>query len=436
MKGKPLAIYIHIPFCVKKCAYCDFLSAPASLDIQKKYVKALKQEIIAEAGRLLKNTREQKPNNKLEEIKLSDKDCTKKEQQSVDGSTQSRISGQKNECLTEYSVTSIFFGGGTPSILPAGIIADLLAVIREYFVVLPEAEITVECNPGTLDRKKLDSYLKAGVNRLSIGLQSANDQELALLGRIHTFRQFQENYQIAREAGFRNINIDLISGLPGQTVQVYENTIKEVLALAPEHISAYSLIVEEGTPFFEKYQAGKLLLPNEDTEREMYSLTGKLLCLSGYAQYEISNYAKPGFECRHNLCYWERQEYIGFGLGSASLIQKERFTRQRGLSEYLSAVETKRDTRIDRHRLEKKEEIEEFMFLGLRITRGVSKARFQQEFHLKMEEVYGDILKKYQKLGLLFIDQDTVALTPRGIDVSNIVLCDFLLDSFPDMEKQ
>lgn len=394
MKKKPLAIYIHIPFCERKCAYCDFLSAPASFDIQKKYVEALKQEIMAEAkGQFYENKEKQESTN-----------C----------------------------VTSIFFGGGTPSILPAGIIADLLSVIRKYFVVWSDAEITVECNPGTLDRKKLDSYLEAGVNRLSIGLQSADDKELALLGRIHTFAQFQENYRIAREAGFHNINIDLISGLPGQTVQTYKNTIKEVLALAPEHISAYSLIIEEGTPFYEKYQAGELILPDEDIERKMYALTGELLCLAGYRQYEISNYAKPGFECRHNLCYWQRQEYIGFGLGAASLIQKERFTRVRGLSEYLSAVEKGRDTRTERHLLIKKEEIEEFMFLGLRVTRGVSKAQFRQEFHLEMEEIYGDVLKKYEKLGLLFIDKDTVALTPRGIDVSNTVLCDFLLESLPD----
>lgn len=383
---KQFAVYVHIPFCIKKCDYCDFLSAPASADVQERYVQALIREIRAE--------------------------------------------GAAEQADRTEQVISVFFGGGTPSILQAGRIGDILQALRECFVFAPEAEITVECNPGTLDAARLSSYRQAGVNRLSIGLQSADRSELRLLGRIHTWEQFEESFALARGEGFCNINVDLMSALPGQTAASWENTLRSVLLLHPEHISAYSLIIEEGTPFYGRYAEGtrRGLLPDEDAERAMYARTGELLAAAGYEHYEISNYALPGFACRHNICYWERTDYIGFGLGAASLRQQERFSRLRGLKEYMAAAEEGRSTRTEIQKLSQKDEMEEFMFLGLRLLRGVSAARFYEQFGCRPEEVYGDVLDKYERLGLLAREGERIFLTERGIDVSNVIFSDFLLD--------
>lgn len=342
---KKLSIYIHIPFCVKKCVYCDFLSFGAddpqinrSGAVRKAYVQSICREL------------------------LSYKSISK-----------------------DYIVKTIFIGGGTPSILLPGEIMNILATLRSIFKVDEEAEITIEVNPGTLTAIKAAEYLAAGINRMSIGLQSAHNDELAMLGRIHTYEQFLTSYQTARDAGFRNINVDLISAIPGQTLHSYLDTLERVLKCRPEHISSYSLIVEDGTPL-----AGdqKLLskLPDEETDREMYEATGKVLEMSGYKRYEISNYAKPGYECRHNIVYWTMDEYIGIGIGAASFFNGRRYSNTSDIKQYVDTMEEVFEKRsIDeayripellsiRH-IDETVDIdtlmEEYVIFGLRMTRGI-----------------------------------------------------------------
>ncbi|QUO33579.1 oxygen-independent coproporphyrinogen III oxidase [Faecalicatena sp. Marseille-Q4148] len=390
MKKKELEIYIHIPFCVRKCAYCDFLSGPAAPEEQKAYVRALIKEIRAAA-------------------------CYR----------------------SRYEVTTIFFGGGTPSLLAGEQLDEIMKAIKESFLIRKDAEITMEMNPGTANREKLKAYRRVGINRLSIGLQSANNQELKILGRIHTFETFLETYQMAREEGFDNINVDLMSALPGQTEESYEETVQKVLTLAPEHISSYSLIIEEGTPFFEWYGKGESgnmpELPDEDTERCMYRRTKELLEEAGYYRYEVSNYALPGKECRHNIGYWERKDYLGFGIGAASLLEENRFSNVRDRSVYVQALEQYEGEevfaaiRTEKEVLSKEDQMSETMILGLRMMKGIAKDEFHKRFGKAMDEVYGDVLKKYIDWNLLELTQDNrVRFTEQGISVSNIVLADFL----------
>ncbi|MDE7197613.1 MAG: radical SAM family heme chaperone HemW, partial [Lachnospiraceae bacterium] len=275
-KMRELSIYIHIPFCVRKCLYCDFLSASADAGKMESYVNLLLREI--------------------------------KEQSLFYG---------------DHRVISIFLGGGTPSLLPAEAAGRILGQIRENYPVAADAEITMECNPGTVTAEKLGNYAAHGINRLSLGLQSTEDEELARIGRIHSYRDFLETYTLAREAGFRNINIDLMAALPGQSVGSYRRTLERVVKLSPEHISAYSLILEEGTPLY--VNQSRYIFPTEDEDREMYALTGKYLAKAGYQRYEISNYARDGFACRHNRVYWRRGDYVGFGLGASSMVENVRW---------------------------------------------------------------------------------------------------------------
>lgn len=386
-----LELYIHIPFCVKKCLYCDFLSAPSKEEERQEYVEGLCRQI--------------------------------------------RTYGALAEV---YHIVSIFIGGGTPSILTADQIILILEAVYDTFAVDAEAEITIEMNPGTVTKEKLKAYKELGINRLSIGLQSAKDEELKRLGRIHTFEEFLATYRLAREMGFDNINVDLMSAIPGQTVRGWEETLRKAAELRPEHISAYSLIIEEGTPFYEMYKdrctdeghegnrsAGKELrseegtgelrregiaeLPGEDEERRMYWRTKDILKEYGYRRYEISNYALPGYECRHNLGYWDRTEYLGIGAGAASLMGHRRW-----------------NCGEEPVTLSRKEEMEECMFLGLRKTEGVSKERFAAEFGCSMESVYGEVIKRMCGIGLMEDTGRFVRLTERGIDVSNGVMCEFL----------
>ena len=381
-KNRSLEIYIHIPFCVKKCAYCDFLSFQAGKKEMAAYVDALAAEIEAE-----------------------------------------REGGR---------VTSIFFGGGTPSILPGEEIKRIMDVIRKKYSLSGDAEITIEVNPGTVNREKLKDYKSAGINRLSIGLQSIHNEELKALGRIHTWEAFQESYGLARAAGFQNINIDLMSALPGQKPEAWRKTLKTVTELGPEHISAYSLIIEQGTAFFDRFEEDVkrredgldcLYLPSEEEERQMYYDTEKILEQAGYHRYEISNYAKPGYECRHNSGYWKRENYRGFGLGASSLMDEERYRNTDLLEQYLKHDFAKEDNET----LDTKAQMEEFMFLGLRLNRGISVGEFEKKFPVPFEEAYGDVSKRLIEEGMLKRTGEYISLTEKGIDVSNYVLAKFLL---------
>ncbi len=372
-------IYIHIPFCVHKCIYCDFLSAPADDDVKYAYTKALINEIRNTADRQVKD-----------------------------------------------KITSIFFGGGTPSVLPDCCIADILMAVRDCFDISDDAEITMECNPGTVNESRLSEYRAAGVNRLSFGLQSADNNELKMLGRIHTFEQFVESFRLARKAGFNNINVDLMSAIPGQTEATLENTFDKVMALQPEHISVYSLILEDGT-----YLADNIdkfpPVPDDDEDRRMYHMTKERLHSAGYERYEISNYSRPGYECRHNLLYWNRGEYYGFGCSAAGFIGNERYSDIRDVKKYIELNGDIEKLHENIEILTKEDAIEEFMFLGLRKMAGVDVMDFQRRFGVPIENVYAKEIEHNVDKGLLIRQGDMLKLTEYGIDICNTVMSDFIL---------
>lgn len=381
--AKNLELYIHIPFCVRKCKYCDFLSAPGNENEIDRYVAQLIKEITVQS-----------------------------------------------QFYTDYVVSSIFFGGGTPSILKSAHITNIMSVIYANWKVEASAEISLEANPGTVTEDRLLNYKVAGINRLSFGLQSANDAELKILGRIHTFSQFLESYEMARAAGFDNINVDLISAVPGQSLTSWKNTVKRVAMLKPEHISAYSLMIEEGTEFFDLYTSkeGKKMLPSEDEDREMYHATKAILNEYGYNRYEISNYARPGFECKHNIGYWTGAEYLGLGLGASSYTMDRRFHVERDLNNYMQIDMTKDITPLyeDIQQLSYEDKMNEFMFLGLRMIQGVSGAEFAERFKQNMFEVYYFAIDKNIRHGLLEVDQPYLRLTEKGLDLANVVMEDFV----------
>lgn len=378
---KELELYLHIPFCVSKCKYCDFLSAPSGEEQRQIYVERLCRrirywsDVIHNYG---------------------------------------------------YEIVSIFVGGGTPSILTEAQITQVFEAVHKSFPIREDAEITLEMNPGTDVKDKLPVYRELGINRLSMGLQSADNEELKCLGRIHTYEDFRQVYQWAREAGFTNINVDLMSAIPGQTLESYEDTLRKVAGLEPEHISAYSLIIEEGTPFYERYGEGRHAeeLPDEDIERQMYVRTGEILEDYGYHRYEISNYAKDGYECRHNLGYWDRKEYLGLGAGASSLMDHIRWKEPDHIGPSTGLVLEERE---DFTRLRRKDEMEEFMFLGLRKINGVSEYDFYKSFRVSMDEIYKESIENLIKEGLLVREEDRIRLTDRGIDLSNYALSQFLL---------
>lgn len=372
-----LELYIHLPFCVRKCSYCDFLSGSYGEEIRIRYIEALKEELKTAAAD-----------------------------------------------VEDYKVSTIYFGGGTPSLLSGGQIEDLMQTIRGNYDLEQEGEITIEGNPGTFTEEKLQAYNAAGINRLSIGCQSVRDDELKMLGRIHTFQDFRESYEKAREAGFVNINVDLMSGLPDQTMENWEQSLRTVGEMGPEHISTYSLIIEEGTPFSRK----KLHLPGEELERQMYERTEEILGEYGYHPYEISNYARKGQECRHNIGYWKRENYLGFGIGAASLMKNTRFINGSDLQEYLQIQGDIRQLRREIQHLSQEEQMEEFMFLGLRMIRGVSEETFCRLFQRKIDDVYGAVLQKYETMHMIGRENGRVFLTKEGRFVSNPILADFLLE--------
>lgn len=397
---RPLGLYLHFPFCVRKCRYCDFLSFPSGEAGREIYLERLKEEIKA-----------------------------------------------RGAIYQDYNIETLFIGGGTPSLMTGQQLTELLDTVRASFHVSPVGEWTMECNPGTTDAETLRIYRNAGINRLSFGLQSMNDEELKYLGRIHTAKQFTENYQAARRVGFENINIDLMSALPGQTTASWLDTLNKAAAFEPEHLSAYSLIIEEETPFWDLYgddrsgeanadgiiadggagQQGKaaiLTLPDEDSERQMYHLTKRILAEKGYERYEISNYTRKGFECRHNLIYWQRKDYLGLGLGAASMVGNRRFSNVSDMTSYMHDWSYCQEEILDR-----KAQIEETMFLGLRCTAGVSDRMFTEKFGQSMMDIYGDIIRKYLSEGFLIYNPSDgrLAFSEAGTDVSNWILSDFLL---------
>ena len=401
---KNLELYVHIPFCMKKCAYCDFLSFPCDERTQLAYGDALIREI--------------------------------------------EYYGPK---MKDYEVSTIFVGGGTPTWLDEEKMVEILDAIYTYFQLANDVEITMECNPGTLTPAKLNLYKKAGVNRLSIGLQSADDEELKLLGRIHTFNTFLKTYEMARNTGFKNINIDLMSAVPYQTAEKFLHTLQKVVRLKPEHISVYSLIVEKGTPFYDAYQmdlerqeAGQptQILPTEDEVYRILKLTQQYLERAGYEQYEISNFAQPGFECTHNMGYWTRENYLGLGIGAASLVDNIRYTN---ISDIDSYIEKTKDIRLlsfeqsqgdvsvgtnlhkEAFAVSRKAQMEEFMFLGLRMNCGVTRQKFQDTFGIPIEGIYKDALEHLKAEGLLEVRAGQIKLTEKGQDLSNYALAQFLL---------
>lgn len=382
-----LELYIHIPFCARKCNYCDFLSFSCHIREHDAYISKL-----------------------CEEIRLA------------------------APLYAQCQISSIFIGGGTPSLLEPRHISKIMFYLRRYYRLLPHAEISIECNPASTLRYKFSAYRDAGINRISIGLQSANNDELKALGRLHSFEEFLKCYQGARLEGFQNINIDLINGIPGQSAQSWKNTLKKVTMLKPEHLSIYNLIVEEGTPFHRMQAAGQLSLPDENLMAEIDLLTKEFTERYDYQRYEVSNYAREGHVCRHNLGYWSGIPYIGFGIGAASYFDEVRWKNLSDYQAYLDldmAAEFDADCpnlRTERQPLSRKEQMEEFMFMGLRRVSGVSALDFKAKFSVDLVQVFQTPLQRYLSQGLMCQSGVHYALSDRGMDVSNIILSDFLLD--------
>lgn len=371
MNKDTLGLYLHVPFCVRKCRYCDFCSFSSTETEREAYVRAL-----------------------LTEIQKAPKD--------------------------DRTVDSIFFGGGTPSLLSEDAFSEIFRALREKYTLAPDAETTVEINPGTVTERKLSALRALGVNRISMGLQSSVNRELSLLGRIHTYEAFLESYRMLTACGFDNINLDLMYAIPEQTVKSFEQTLSRVIALSPAHISAYSLIIEEGTPFGR--ERDRLSLPTEEEETEMYGLACRMLSDAGYGHYEISNYAKKGRECRHNLRYWQGSDYLGFGLAAHSLYRGERLANTEDFSSYLSAPMAY-ESRMAR---DLSEEREEYVMLGLRTAQGISLSEYSRRFGESFTAGKEDALSLYTRLGYLLIEEDRLALTERGFYVSNSILCEIL----------
>ncbi len=378
---KNIGIYVHIPFCKRKCLYCDFPSFGNMEDKFEAYVYALEQEI-----------------------------------------------EKRGEKTRGFQVSSIFFGGGTPTVLSEDLLERLLTKINASFTIVEDAEITIEANPGTIHGKMAEALRKMSFNRLSMGVQAWQNRLLSTLGRIHTIEEFVDNFQNARKAGFDNINVDLMFALPTQTFTDWKETLEKITDLNPEHISAYSLIIEEGTPFYERFEKGELVETEEVLDREMYHYAVAFLAEKGYYQYEISNFSKLGRESRHNKIYWQTTPYLGMGLGAHSYFQGSRFHNTYDLDKYILADGEINRLEEEREMVLKKAAMEEFMFLGLRLTEGVSFKVFFERFGVEMTEVYSKVISDFLESDLLRQTEEGIALTQRGIDLSNQVFAEFLLD--------
>lgn len=373
---KEIALYIHIPFCKQKCFYCDFPSYACRENLMESYVEALCLEI-------------------------------------------------KNKCKN-YEIKTLFIGGGTPSYLDISSLNKLMNTIKELNFS-NNAEKTMECNPGTVSKEKFEVIKLGGINRLSFGLQTTNNDLLKSIGRIHTFESFKENYFLARSLGFKNINVDMMFGLPKQSVEEFKRGLKEVIELNPEHISNYSLIIEEGTAFYNLYEKDMLDLPSEEEERDMYREGKKILEEYGYKQYEISNFSKEEKECEHNKVYWMCEEYLGVGVSSSSFIDEKRIRNIDSLKKYIENIKSGHSVIEEEYENTREDDIEEFMFMGLRMNRGISEEKFKEKFGVTIDSIYKNVINKNINLGLLKRDCGKIYLSDLGIELSNSVMSDMIL---------
>ena len=387
---KDIGIYVHIPFCKHKCYYCDFISYANKESLVERYINVLIREI-------------------------------------TDVATGNRLD-YENGIDELFNVNTIYIGGGTPSFIESKYIVNIISTIKEYFKINENAEITLEVNPGTVNENKLKDYFNASVNRLSIGLQATNDSLLKEVGRFHTYEEFLNTYKLARKIGFKNINADLMIGLPKQTIEDVEKAVNDLIKLGLEHISVYSLILEEGTVLEEQIRSGKLKLPEDEEEREMYWKVKSILEANGYIHYEISNFAKKGYESQHNLDCWRQKEYVGFGVAAHSYTNDVRYSNIENLEEYIENYENDKleETFIFNEKLTHNMKVKEYMMLGLRKLKGVSIQEFKEKFAANPIYVFKNELEKLVNEDLLEIDGDYIRLTKRGLDLANLVWEEFV----------
>lgn len=382
MNKSELGIYVHIPFCAGKCFYCDFISFANKQEMIKDYIDALKKEIqYAGAG---------------------------------------LVSAQN------YKVTTIYIGGGTPSFIDSKYVVEIVSKIKENYKVDPNAEITIEINPGTVNKEKLEDYIKCGINRVSLGLQSTDNKLLKQIGRIHTYEQFLVTYELVRSVGFKNVNIDLMLALPNQTIEILEDSLNKVISLSPEHLSVYSLILEEGTKLYDLVESGEAKLVDEDTERKMYWQVKNILEKNEYSHYEISNFAKKGYESKHNLNCWEQKEYLGIGAAAHSYYNKKRYSNTDDLEEYIKNMNEEKNIKITHEIQTDVNEQKEYMLLGLRKIEGVSISKFKEKFIQNPIYIFRKELNKLVEEELVEIDIDSIKLTNKGLDFANLVWEEFV----------
>lgn len=374
-----LGLYIHVPFCAQKCYYCDFNSYKINSNQKKEYLINIEREMKFYKGEF------------------------------------------KDKCFD-----TVFFGGGTPSILTVDELKELVNNINENFNIKKDAEITIECNPGTINREKLEAMKKMGINRLSIGLQATQNYHLKSIGRIHTYEEFEKNYYDALDIGFKNINIDLMYALPNQKTQEWKDTLDKIIKLNPSHISAYSLILEEGTKLYDMYQNKEFELLDEDTDINMYNYTIDILKRHGYNQYEISNYSKEDLECKHNIIYWKCDNYLGLGPGASGFIGDTRYSNIEDICEYNKCIMQNIRPVSEEIELTKKDKIEEFIFMGLRMNEGINIDVFKERFDTDFYDIYQEVMDKLLKRELVRFDGKNISLTQKGREISNSVFIEFL----------
>ncbi len=377
--GNNIGIYIHIPFCKAKCFYCDFNSFACRDELVPAYFNALEKEIFS-----------------------------------------------YSEKLKGYNIKTIFIGGGTPSAVDAHYIYEVISLLGREFSIDKKAEISIETNPGTLTKEKLELYRTVGINRLSIGLQAWQDPILKRLGRIHTAKEFELNITLAQKVGFDNINVDLIFGIPGQTIEDWIETLKHVVALKPQHLSCYSLKIEEGTVFGNSLEKGELVPLDDEIDREMYSFCKDYLSMEGYKHYEISNFAKQGFECQHNMVYWKAEEYIGLGASAHSFFEGLRFNNIYDIERYIDGINNSKVISENSEVINSKESMAEFMILGLRLIDGVCMEEFKSRYNEEIYNIYGSQIDKMLEKGFLIVRDGTITLSTIGLDFANQVFMEFI----------